>query len=365
MRASSAAPVGVMTRSFGRSAFAVAVAGVLLLTGAAFNNTALGNAKVEDTDALRKSFIGAEELGREWIEKMSRAMQDQTYIGTFVYIHDADVETMKIYHSKIDGVEHERLLSLNGEAREIIRDADSVVCIWPGTKSVIVNKAQPRTPFPQFDPAQLSALSKHYEFRKGRDARVADRRTKVIDIVPLDNYRYGYRLWIDTDTFLLIRSAMSDATGRLVEQVMFTDISFPDMVPLEMFNASIMGKRHEWMVDDEPLMKPIEPIVGADIPGVDEMALPGGFELVSDKVTPVAGSANAVRRLMYSDGLASLSVFITNAGGAAEGELQGATSMGAVNAFGVTHNAWHATVVGEVPQATVKMLAKTMLIASR
>jgi sigma-E factor negative regulatory protein RseB len=333
--------------------------GALLLADNGFGKTPAAD------DQAAKASIGAEELGRDWIEKMSRAMQDETYVGTFVYIHDADVETMKIYHSKIDGVEHERLLSLNGEAREIIRDADSVVCIWPGSKSVIVSKAQPRTPFPQFDPQQLNVLSEFYDFRKGRDARVAGRRTQVIDIVPLDNYRYGYRLWIDTETFLLIRSAMSDASGRLVEQVMFTDITFPDQVPLEMFSASIGGKRHEWMVDNEPVAPPIEPIIGTDIPGVDEMALPGGFSLVSNQVTPVAGTMNAVRRLMYSDGLASLSVFITNASDDSAGELNGGTSMGAVNAFGVRHDAWHATVVGEVPHATVEMLAKSMLIAGR
>ncbi len=339
---------------------AFAMGGYLAFTPALAGTTAA------DSSSGNKNFIKADELGREWIEKMSRAMQDQTYVGTFVYLHGDEVETMKIYHSKIDGVEHERLISLNGEAREIIRDADSVVCIWPGSKSVIVSKAQPRTPFPQFEPQQLTALSEFYEFRKGRDARVAGRRTKVIDIVPQDNYRYGYRLWIDKETFLLIRSAMRDNTGKLVEQVMFTDISYPETVPLEMFSASISGKRHEWMVDEDEPFKPVEPIINSDIPGVDEMALPGGFELVSDKVTPVGGSTHAVRRLMYSDGLASLSVFISSAEDESSGgALNGGTAMGAVNAFGVQHEQWHATVVGEVPGATVEMLAKTMLIVGK
>ena len=345
--------------------FRLSLVAVIAMGGTMVSAPVSANANAAEA-SVKQSFMKADELGREWIEKMSRAMQDQTYVGTFVYLHGDEVETMKIYHSKINGVEHERLISLNGEAREIIRDADSVVCIWPGTKSVIVSKAQPRTPFPQFEPAQLESLSEFYEFRKGRDERVAGRRTKVIDIVPQDDYRYGYRLWIDTETFLLIRSAMSDNTGRLVEQVMFTSITYPDTVPLEMFNASISGKRHEWMVEDEQPFKPIEPIITTDIPGVDEMALPGGFELVSNKVTPVAGSTNAVRRLMYSDGLASMSVFISSADDqSAGGALHGATSMGAVNAFGVLHQQWHATVVGEVPRSTVEMLAKSMLIASR
>lgn len=359
MAVSSSAWSCTLTRALRDTLIAIAVTGVCLVAG----QTAFGKVDGDKSEAL--TVIAAEELGRDWIENMSRAMQDETYVGTFVYIHDADVETMKIYHSKIDGVEHERLLSMNGEAREIIRDADSVVCIWPGSKSVIVSKAQPRTPFPQFEPQQLDALAEFYAFRKGRDARVAGRRTAVIDIVPLDNYRYGYRLWIDTETFLLIRSTMNDASGRAVEQVMFTDISFPDTVPLEMFSASTSGHRHEWMLDNAAPVQPVEPIIKADIPGVDEMALPGGFELVSDKVTSVGAASDTNRRLMYSDGLASLSVFITNATGASDGELIGTTSMGAVNAFGIRHDSWHATVVGEVPRATVEMLGKSMLIAVR
>lgn len=68
----------------------------------------------------------AGQLERDWIERMSMAMQGLNYIGSFVYIHDSDVEAMKIYHSRIGTTEYERLISLNGEAREIIRDEDSV-----------------------------------------------------------------------------------------------------------------------------------------------------------------------------------------------------------------------------------------------
>lgn len=303
--------------------------------------------------------------GRDWIEKMSSAMQNLNYTGTFVYMHDGDIEAMTIYHSKIDGVEYERLVSLNGEAREIVRNADSVVCIWPGSKSVIVSKTQPRTPFPQFDPQQLSQLELYYEFRKSGSARVAGRRVKIIDITPLDEFRYGYRLWVDASTYLLLRSAMSDARGNVVEQVMFTNVRFPEKIPLEMFNASISGKQHKWLTDHS-LVLPADPVQTVDIPGIDTMALPGGFELVSDKVTPVAGTEFTVRRLMYSDGLASLSVFVADAQDQSSGGiLHGASSMGAVHAYGVQHDQWHATVVGEVPHVTVKMLADSVLFSAR
>ncbi len=325
----------------------------------------LASPMVISGDSSANAFAGGGEIrsareGRDWIEKMSAAMQNLTYTGTFVYIHDREVESMQIFHSKMGGVEHERLVSLNGEAREIIRNADSVVCIWPGTKSVIVSKAQPRTPFPTFDPAQLTELEEHYRFRSIGRARVAGRFAEVIDITPLDDYRYGYRLWVDEEKFLLLRSAMSDSTGRMVEQVMFTDVRFPATMPLQMFAASTKGKEYKWMTSVEDL-KPVLAGSAESIPGIHELALPAGFALVSNKVTPVAGTGFTVRRLMYSDGLASLSVFISDAqDDSSGGILHGATAMGAVNAYGVMRDKWHATVVGEVPLATVRMLGESL-----
>ncbi|OED38277.1 hypothetical protein AB833_20200 [Chromatiales bacterium (ex Bugula neritina AB1)] len=336
----------------------------VLLSSAAFagDNSDSSTVKVQ-------SEISSAREGRDWIEKMSSAMQNLTYSGTFVYIHDREVESMRIFHSRMNGVEHERLVSLNGEAREIIRNADSVVCIWPGTKSVIVSKSQPRTPFPKFDPEQLSELESLYRFSSIGRARVAGRQAEVIDITPLDSYRYGYRLWVDLENFLLLRSAMSDSSGDLVEQVMFTEVRFPESMPLEVFSASTKGREHKWMADNESgngsaMTLDLAPVTG--IPGILEMVLPDGFAQVSDKVTPVAGTDFAVRRLMYSDGLASLSVFIVDARDeSAGGILHGASSMGAVHAYGIMRDNWHATVVGEVPLATVKMLGESILLATQ
>jgi len=300
---------------------------------------------------------------RAAIERMSSAMQQLTYRGTFVYIHGDEVETMRIYHSKLNGAEYERLISLNGEAREIIRNADSVVCIWPGSKSVIVSKAQPRTPFPQFEPEQLRELEGYYRFSTMGYARVAGRKSQVIDITPLDAFRYGYRLWVDAETSLLLRSAMSSNSGRVIEQVMFTDVKYPKRIPLEMFKPSTQGTEHKWMTDAGVATAPM--VAETAIPGIGQLDLPDGFSLVSDTSTPVAGTDFMSRRIMYSDGLASLSVFVADARDeSAGGILHGSTSMGAVNAYGVMRDNWHATVVGEVPPETVKMLAESLLLAS-
>ena len=298
--------------------------------------------------------------GRDLIGRMSVAMQELSYTGTYIYAHEGDVETMRIEHSKADGVERERLLSLNGEAREIVRNADSVIGVRPGTKSITVREPSPRAPFPEFDAEQLAQLEKLYRFNPiGRD-RVAGRLAEVVDIKPLDEYRYGYRLWIDAETFMMLRSAMSDKNQRIIEQVMFTDVNYVDALPAELFRSSLEGERQEWLLQEDADAE--EPKPDTDIPGVEKRAIPDGFTVMSDKVLMLPGKSK-VRRVMYTDGLASLSVYVSNSG--SKDALYGRSGMGAVHAYGAGQGNWHVTVVGEVPMVTVDMLGKSLVLADQ
>ena len=110
--------------------------------------------------ALADSFSA----GRDLITKMITAMQTLTYSGSFVYSHDDAIESMQIFRSNAGGVERQRLVSLNGEAREIIHHGEQVICIWPGSKSVEVLQTAPATPFPAFEPDELAKLDKLYQF---------------------------------------------------------------------------------------------------------------------------------------------------------------------------------------------------------
>jgi len=271
---------------------------------------------------------------------------------------------MQIFHRKKDGVEHERLVSLNGEAREIIRNADDVVCIWPGSKSVIVSKSKPRTPFPSFEPQQMRTLEAYYQFKEMEPARIADRPARTIDISPLDEFRFGYRLWIDKETSLLLRSAMRDYRGVVLEQVMFTEIELEKTMPLDLFHVSTGGNRYEWLASAD-LEEKLQPkIKKSDIPTISKMALPNGFVLSSEQMSPVAGSSKPARRLMYSDGLSSVSIFIAEA--AVEiGDLLGGATMGGVSAYGIDLGEYHATVVGEVPMHTVKMVGESIQLEQK
>jgi len=298
--------------------------------------------------------------GMDWIAKISSAMRNLNYVGSFVYIHGGDVESMRIYHSRIDSTEYERLISLNGEAREIIRDADSVTCVWPGSKSVIVASSEPRTPFPRLEAAQLDTLRRHYKVIASGTSRVAGRLAKVIEIVPADDFRYGYRFWIDRETDMLLRSIMMNERGEIIEQVMFTDIEYPDLVPVSMFRPTTIGTEYRWEKADPVPPQPVP----VDFPKLVADSIPAGFEAVSEVMVPVSGGGSTARRTQYTDGLATVSVFVAKpSDNSGDWALLGPSSMAGVNAFGAMVGSIHVTVVGEVPMATVQTIADSLKLA--
>ena len=66
------------------------------------------------------------------VDKMSRAQREQDYSGVFTYEYGAQLATLRIFHTVNDGVENERLIHLDGEHREILRQGHEVSCVHAG-----------------------------------------------------------------------------------------------------------------------------------------------------------------------------------------------------------------------------------------
>lgn len=295
----------------------------------------------------------------DWIRQMSQAMEELTYEGTFIYLHGDEVETMSVVHDHDENGVRERLSSLNGEARVIIRDMDNVTCIWPGSKSVIVSKSQPRTPFPTFDPENHPAFADYYQFMVVGEDRVAGIMTQVVAMMPVDDFRYGYKLWVDKQTRLLLRSMLLDNNDRVIEQVMFTSLSFPESANEEDFKASV-GQDYEWKQIDNQLSKEDKPSSNY----VKFRQLPIGFNKISESMRPMRMNENPVRHAIVSDGVASVSIYIeyTDGEGKDFSKMAGSSSMGAMHVYSKMFSDGLITVVGEVPEATVKMVGDAIIL---
>lgn len=287
----------------------------------------------------------------DWLDRMSGAIRDLNYRGTFVYQHNGSLEAMQIVHRGGED-SRQRLFALSGAAREVIRDREGVTCILSDSKSVMVDRSLPRGPFAAL-PRDLERLSRHYRFSLDGIDRILRRPSQVVVIEPRDAYRYGYRFWLDREHALPLRSELVTAEGRPLEQVMFTRIEVLEHIEDAALQPALDGEqftRHEGPAPDR------------EIPADSEMRwefdwLPAGFELRGHNWHGMPVGGQRVEHWVFGDGLATVSVYIEAHDGTSPPGLQGLSRMGAVSAMGRTLDGHHVTVVGEVPAETVERLA--------
>ena len=261
---------------------------------------------------------------------------------------------MHIAHYRDASGEKERLISLNGEAREVIRDNQNLTCIWPSSRKVVIDLSRKNSFSPIFIPEDIARLEKYYNLKLLGMDRIADEETMVVHIDPRDRYRYGMKFWINQENGLMMKSSLIDETNREIEQVMFTSLSLfgegeklvLDSLPEIGRNYSLIryhrGEGEGNLVADNSWQ-----LDGA----------PGGFWRQSVLKRKIPGTDQVVQQMVYTDGLASLSVFIERQTSEIPG---GGTSMGAVNAFIRILDDHAVTAIGEVPAVTVRQVAESI-----
>jgi sigma-E factor negative regulatory protein RseB len=300
--------------------------------------------------------FGAGPSARDWMMSMSEAVQKHNYEGTFVYRHGDQIETMRIVHRVTGGRQQERLIALNGIPREIVRNDHDVVCYLPDRNSVMVeHRKNINQNFPAMLPKRLARVTANYKLALGGTNRIADRMAQMVIVRPDDKYRYGYHLWADTKTGLLLKSNLVDPEGRIIEQFMFTNIAVDKPISNKELKPRYSGKGMVWHRETDT---PDKSVSGARWRATK---LPPGFVLTKEIARQGPMHRQVVEHLVYSDGLAAVSVFIEREEPAKKGVIQGATGMGAVHAFGRVVGKYHVTVIGEVPAATVSMIAASVI----
>jgi sigma-E factor negative regulatory protein RseB len=297
----------------------------------------------------------AQENARQWLDGMSNALQSLNYDGTFVYLHDGKLESMRIVHQASEQGEQERLVSLTGSPREVLRDNKAVTCIMADSKSVTVGQSRPRPPFPMV-PDDLDRLSRYYRLQELGEDRIAGHLTRVITITPKDRFRYGYRFWIDTGNYMLLKSDLTDVDGVAIEQVMFTRLDVSDQLSAVALQPSLTGDGYNWTRQGGGSLNTA---ARQGSPGWIVKRLPVGFQMTDFQRKRMRRGGASAEHMVFSDGLATLSVYIEKVKSEAEAFL-GLSSMGAMNAFGAVVDGYQVTVVGEVPPATVQMVAASV-----
>jgi sigma-E factor negative regulatory protein RseB len=291
---------------------------------------------------------------RQWLERMTRALAQQNYDGRFFHLTETRSETMRIIHRVEKGKVTERLVSMDGSGREIIRNDAEVVCYLPDRRTVLVEKRTGNSSLLAVLPSYSETLEQHYRIEKvGKVAKTLGRKTQMIVVQPRDQYRYGYRLWLDQETAMPLKSQLSDRDGRVIEQILFAELNLRDRIPLSELKPAVSAEGFRWLRQDS------QPARVAGHVGWTVIRLPAGFRLTTWRIQAIAGSSAPVRHLVFSDGLASVSVFIEPRQ-PQSAAMHGLARVGAAFAYSRDLDGHQVTAVGEVPAATVEAIAASV-----
>ena len=288
---------------------------------------------------------------QEWLERMNHALTTRNYVGVFTHVHGGRVETLRIIHRVRGRDVSERLLSLDGSGREFIREGSEVTCYFPDKRTVLVERRAPDGPLLGALPAIDGGNSLVYEIRGGDRERLLGRKTRVVALHPRDEFRYGYRLWIDEETSMPLKTQLCDRSGQVIEQIVFSTIDLPERIPDTMFKPQMDASTYRWIRADRL-------VASSSVPALWEaMRLPPGFRMATRSTQTMPGSSEPVAHLVFTDGVASVSVFVEprKANGA---PAEGPSRVGSSSAFSTVVEGHQVTVVGEVPPNTAEFIAR-------
>jgi sigma-E factor negative regulatory protein RseB len=295
----------------------------------------------------------AERSPASWLERMNQALTTRNYDGTFSHWQGGRVEMLRIIHRVQDGTVSERLASLDGSGREFIRTGASLTCYLPDRRTVLVEQRPPQESLVGF-PAVNDQTASFYDVREVGRARYNRRDTHIITVSPKDEYRYGYRLWIDDSTAMPLRTQLCDARGHIIEQIVFASLTLASRIPDSAFKPEVSTEGFQWLRDDAPPQSPASTAALA----WSAMRLPPGFRMTVRSAQMLPGSSGPVDHLVFTDGFASVSVFVeTQHAGSAQSALPESAAVGSSSAFSTMVEGHKVTAVGEVPPETVRFIA--------
>jgi sigma-E factor negative regulatory protein RseB len=246
------------------------------------------------------------------------------------------------------------MYSLNGAQREVMVENNQVICVLPQQRFAFSSNNSKRSSFPISLPDELDVLESQYQFDIVSSDRVAGRTTQVVAIKPRDKFRFGYQLWVDDKTHLVLRSALVGDDGGFLEQLIFTEIDVRSDIEVI------------FLVNDPPVVHTslsptaVKGEVSVNVRNSQWKVInpPAGFKQILHNRYPKG--SRQTEHIIFSDGLANVSVFLESLDDSNTALLEGPARMDATNAFGVVVNKHQAIVVGEVPLITVQQIAHSI-----
>jgi len=288
----------------------------------------------------------------ELLDQMVQIVSVADYEGTVIRQGRGSTEALKIVHKIIDGVIHEKLVTQEGNGLEIIRIGNEVHCILPDKQTVFIEDWNNQSTLFSALPSSEIRYGADYDVFVVREDRVAGRRAIVLAIRPHDEFRYEHRIWLDEETAFPLKTEMFSVNGELIEQIKFADIRLGDGIATSALEPTMSLDNFSWYKQPTRL---VSAEVDTDWVSTD---LPAGFRVESSQNEQLPGASAPVTHIVFSDGMASVSVFVAEKD---ESRFAEKSSVGTSSAYSLQQGEFQITAVGEVPAVTVQRIATSMI----
>lgn len=304
---------------------------------------------------LSFAFAGQDSVDDPWLvlQKAARAARELSYKGVFVYQSGLNTKAVQITHMNYGQGEYAHVVVLDGSPREALSQGSDIVIFSPRNEKVIIEKRHGKNLFPALLPANMDVIKLCYQARIGGQQRIGGRDGQVVFLDPRDRYRYGYKFWADREYGLLLKSMTTNERNEPMEQIAFNQLTLLNTQNMDWFQPNVDP-------DKDYIME--ETVPAASALAVDDWIvsqLPAGFRKIDQVTRMVPGKPAPVTHLVFSDGLAAVSLFIEPLSKGMRPKT-GHTTMGATNIYAAIVDGHQIMVVGEVPETTVSQIASAV-----
>ncbi len=311
----------------------------------------------------------------DWLASMEQALRTRHYSGVFVHELRGQSERLQIVH-RAGATSEERILSLDGTGREFIRRGGELTCYLPDQRLVVVEPAHDNGVLLAGLPRLDVASSGQYILRELPPTIVRGREVRVLEVEPRDQFRYGYRLWLDARSAMPLKTQLRTSAGTVLEQTVFTELRLLKQVADSDLAPRTAASGFLWARNVE---------AGATPQGDEDREsdfwrlteLPLGFRMTLRARQVMPGRAAPVTQWVFSDGMATVSVFVERGADALPSEVRpghegartpataGVTQLGSSSAYSTTVRGYRVTAIGEVPPDTVRAIAGSLAVPAR
>ena len=297
------------------------------------------------------------ELGlTDWLERIHGASRRLNYVGTLVVSSNTGaMSSARIWHACEGEQQFERVESLTGVQRSTFRHNEEVVTFLPEQRVARTERRESLGLFPDLLNAGERSIPQFYSARRVGVDRVAGFKAEVTQLVPRDNLRFGYRIWTEKRSGLVVKLQTLDLDGNVLEQTAFSELQLDAPVRADKL-SQMMASTDGWRIEKAEPVK-----TSAAAQGWHLKAPVAGFKPVSCYKRP-AGAApmpEGSMQWIFSDGLAAVSLFVEPYDRQRH-QHEGLFSSGATQTLTQRVQDWWLTVVGEVPPQTLKVFAQSL-----